>query len=144
MERGEDVSSVILAKLVALLGIDPSQVEELIAFDRAEFVAAWEQWANEPVPKQIIVRCIPGVFGSSPVPPGLSEVELIEHCRGLAKRLGKRVFLIMSRRLTFNFNEAGEITSRNTATPDLDPRPAMRLGNKSFLLPFSPVNLTTA
>lgn len=140
LEQGDAAFPDILAKLVLLYGLDPPHVEELIAQDRAEFVAAWEWWVDEPVPVQIVVRCILGVYGTQPVPPGLNEDELIEHCRGLARRLRKRVFLVLSRRVTLNVNEEGEVTSRNVATPDCDPRPSMRLGNKRFVLPFTPAD----
>lgn len=138
LEAGEAVLPDILAKLVSLYGVDPGEVEKLIARDRAASVAAWERWADEPVPVQIVVRCIPGVFGTQPVPPGLTEDELIDHCRGLARRLRKKVFLVLSRRVTVNVNEAGVVTSRNVATPDIDPRPAMRAGGNSFLLTLAP------
>lgn len=140
LEQGEAVPPDLLAKLTPLYGVDPSVVEELIAQDRAEAVAAWERWADEPVSVQVVVRCLPGVYGTQSVPPGLTEDELIAHCRGLARRIGKRVYLVLSRRLTINFGESGEITSRNVASLDLDPRPSMRLGNKSFVLPISPVD----
>lgn len=138
VEQGEAVPLDFLAKVAPLLGVEPPVVEGLIALDRAEYVAAWETWADEPIPIQIIVRCIPGVFGTQPVPPGLTEDQLIEHCRGLARRLRKKAFLVLSRRVTVNVNEAGEVTSRNVASPDFDPRPAMRLGNKRFTLSLAP------
>ena len=142
MEEGESAAHDLLAKLVPLLGIEPGQVEELIAQDRREHVAAWERWADEPAPVQIIVRCIPGVFGNHSVPAELkTPEEAVAYAQEYARRVGKKVFVVLSRRLTVSINDDGQVTGRLEATPDSDPRPAMRVGNKRFVLPTSPVNL---
>jgi transcriptional regulator with XRE-family HTH domain len=139
LEEGKANSPDILGRLLPILGIDPGKIEELLAQDRVAYLAGWERWANEPVPIQIVVKCIPGVFGTHAMPADLKKSdEIVAYAQGLARRLRKKVFVVLARRLTINVNEEGEITSRNVATPDNDARPAMRLGKKTFLLPFSP------
>lgn len=139
MEKGEAVFPDLLEKLVPLLGIDPAQVEELHAQDSREYVAAWERWADEPVPIQIVVRCIPGVFGNHAVPAELTTPEeVVAYAQEYARRIGKKVFVVLSRRVTVSINESGEVSGRHEATPDIDPRPCMRVGNKPFVLPFAP------
>jgi transcriptional regulator with XRE-family HTH domain len=140
-EEGESLSPDLLPKLAHLLGIAPGRIEELHAQDRQEYVAAWERWADEPVPIQIVVRCIPGVFGNHAVPAWLkTPEEMVTYAQEYARRIGKKVFVVLSRRVTVSLNEAGEVTSRHEATPDDDPRPCMRVGNKQFVLPFAPAH----
>ncbi len=139
MEEGEVVSPDLLAKLVPLMGVDPGRIKELHAQDRREYLAAWERWADEPVPVQIVVRCIAGVFGNHAVPAELkTPEEVVAYAQGYARRIGKRVFVVLSRRLTVSISESGEVTGRHEATPDFDPRPCMRVGHKQFVLPISP------
>lgn len=138
MEQGETVSPDLLAKLVPLLGIESAQVEALIAQDRHEFVAAWKKWADEPLPIEIVVRSIPGVFGRHAVLAELNTPdEVVAYAQGYARRIGKKVFVILSRRATTSINESGEVTGQHEGTPDCDPRPFMRAGSKRFLLPMS-------
>jgi hypothetical protein len=122
-----------------VLGIAPGTVADLTARDREEFVRAWEAWADEPVPIQVVIRCIPGVFGRHALPADVNTPEAaVSYGQALAKRIGKMVFVVLSRRLSVTIGEDGAVRSENVATSDRDITPFMMAGRHKFVLPFGP------
>ena len=52
-----------------VLGIGPAEVADLAGRDRADRLRAWNGWADQPVPAEVVVRCLPGVFGRHVLSP---------------------------------------------------------------------------
>jgi len=137
LEQRGIIREDLLLKLVEVLGIDPSIVLDLAEKDRQEFVREWEAWADQPVAMEAVIRVMAAVYSTHTMPEEVKTQDEAEaYCSDLAKRLHKKVFLMVSRRLTINFDEQGVVTSRNVATPDRDPRPCMQIGKTKFLMHF--------
>jgi transcriptional regulator with XRE-family HTH domain len=135
LEAGHRASADFLARLADLLGITPEAVRQLLERDRRAYVEAWERWASEPVPPQVVVRLLPGVFGTTLLPEGVTTPDdAVTFGQREARRLRKVVFVLLSRRVSVTIAESGEVTSRSVATPDQDVTPVMRLGGKPFRL----------
>jgi hypothetical protein len=137
-ERTGFLRQDLLLGLMSVLDVGPQTVQDLVARDRQEYLREWERWADEPVPFQIVVRHLPGFVTSVEVPEGVTTPEqAVAHGRDLARRLSKKVFVVLSRRETVGISEEGEISGRHRATPDADPCPSMQLGRARFLLHFN-------
>lgn len=130
-EVGECCTQEFLVKLMGVLGVDPSVVQELLDQDRAEYVREWEQWVSEPVPIAVVMRAIPGVYVNHRLPPDVTTPdEAIAFSQDLARRSQARVYVELSRRVTVIIDEQGEVKARVEATPDRDPRPFTQIGHK--------------
>jgi hypothetical protein len=137
-EEGRTCTAEFLARLTHALGIEPRVVQGWIDRDRREFVEAWERWADEPVPIRVVARLIPGVFGTIELPPdATTREEAVAFAEEKARRLGKKVFVLLSRRETLCIDEGGVNKGSVFSTPGQDAAPGMRLGSKRFLHPFT-------
>jgi hypothetical protein len=135
LEAGHGAPTDLLARLAALLGIAPETVGELLERDHRESAEAWERWASEPVLPQVVVRLLPGFFGTARLPDGVTTPEqAVDFGQREARRLHKVVFVLLSRRESVTIDESGEVTSRAVAAPGRDIAPVMRLGGKPFRL----------
>jgi hypothetical protein len=138
-EHEGTVTEDLLAALVDALGIDLQTVEALIEQDRQEHLRAWEAWVSEPVPMRLIVKYLPAVYGTVPLPQEIRTPEQAEaFACGYAKQHGQKVCLALSRRHSVWIDEDGQVYARTEATPDDPNVPFMRLkGNKTtFLMRF--------
>ena len=52
-----------------------------------------EKEKNQKRQYKLVVRYIPGFYGTQPVPEGLSEEEALEHAREVARKFKKRCCL---------------------------------------------------
>jgi hypothetical protein len=107
--------------------------------DRQGRLRAWEEWVRQPVPKRLIVRYMPAVYGTVALPEGVTTPEQAEaFARAYAREHGRRVCLAVSRRLSVWVGEDGRVEARTEATPDTPNAPFMRLkgSGKKFLLNF--------
>ena len=84
----------------------------LIEHNHQEFVQRWNDWADEPITPYLVVRVIPGVYFEEEIPPSLSSQgtteAMVQYAADYAKHMQKKVWLVLSRRLTIYFNEDGE------------------------------------
>jgi transcriptional regulator with XRE-family HTH domain len=138
-EREGAITEELLALLAEALHIDLPTVEELIEQDRKERLRAWEEWANKPEPMQLIVKYIPAVYGTVPLPPAAKTPEEAEaFACGYAKQHGRRVCLAVSRRLSIWINKEGQVEARTEAKPDSPNMPFMKLKGspRKFLMGF--------
>lgn len=137
LERDGDGPAGFADAVCRVLGVEPETVAALAARDRADAIRAWEAWADQPVPVEVVVRTIPGVFARVPVPDGMTDPdEVVAHARRLAGRWRKVVVVVLSRRLSLTIGDDGEVRGQNVATPDRDVRPAMQVGRHRFVLPL--------
>ncbi|MBX9579362.1 MAG: helix-turn-helix domain-containing protein [Gemmataceae bacterium] len=136
LERGGDGPPGFVEAVARVLGVEPEAVAGLAARDRDEADRAWEAWADEPVPVEVVVRAVPGLFARHPLPPGLDDPdEVVAYARGLARNWRKVVVVVLSRRLSVTIGEDGVVRGRNVASPDRDVRPGVRVGRHRFVLP---------
>ena len=104
-----DIRLDLFEKLKSALEIDDATVKRLIEQDRREFVERWNKWADEPITPHLVVRVMPGVYFEEGIAEGVGTTEAMErYAADYARRLGKKVWLVISRRLTIYFNEGGE------------------------------------
>ena len=79
----------------------------LIEQDRREFIQQWNKWADQPIEPHMVVRVIPGVYFEKEIPPSLSSEAMERYAADYVRRTHKKVWLIVSRRLTIYFDEDG-------------------------------------
>jgi hypothetical protein len=136
LERDGVVNELLLGHLAEALGIDRATVESLIQQDRQEYLRAWEEWVNAPVPMRLIVKYLPAVYGTTELPEGVTTPEEAERfaCE-YARRHRRPVCLAVSRRLSIWINQRGKVEVRTEAVPDKPNVPFMRLRgrNQPFL-----------
>lgn len=135
-QRGE-IHADLLLKLAVVLGIDDATINVLIEQDRQEFCKAWNEWADVPTAPFIVIRLLPAVYKRSYLPDGIVSVEEAEIIAAdAARRWGKKVCLVWSRRRSVWLDSEGQATARTDATPGEANIPTMRLkgSQRSFLL----------
>ncbi len=106
-ERG-DILTELFQKLAAALDIDETTLQRLIEQDRREFIERWNEWANQPIEPHLVFRAIPGVYFEQEIAEGVRTTEAMEqYAADFARRMHKKVWLVLSRRLTIYFDEDG-------------------------------------
>ena len=93
MEQEGKVNRLLLERIVNFLTIDPRIMNELAKKDHQESLAAFEKWVNEPVPMELIVRVIPGVYGDVPIPDHMTPEEAESWACETAREYKKKVCL---------------------------------------------------
>jgi hypothetical protein len=139
LEREGIVDEQLLVRLAGVLGIEPSRVQSLIEQDRQEYLHAWEAWVSQPVPMQLIVKYMPAVYGTVPMPDEVTTPEQAEaFAREYAQRHGRSVCLAVSRRLSVWIDKGGNVEARTEAAPDYPNTPFMRLNGsgRMFVMGF--------
>lgn len=106
-EKFGQVHEQLLPKLAAALGIDSEAVAHLIDEDRQRYLREWEQWANIPIRPSIVLGHIGGIGWSEPLPEGISQESAEECASAVAKRRNRPICLVMSRRLSIQFDAEG-------------------------------------
>jgi transcriptional regulator with XRE-family HTH domain len=134
LEEGRWVSQDFLLRLMGVLQIEPQVVQELIDRDRQEYVAAWNKWADEPVPMHAAVRYIPGFFAGIDLPGDVTRPEqALAWAVETAQQKNKKIVLVISRRESWTVHEDGRADGPFVATPDEKAQPWMALGKTPFL-----------
>jgi transcriptional regulator with XRE-family HTH domain len=128
--------SELLRRIVEVLRIDPEIALDLIQRDRDDYVAAWDRWADEPVPLTAVVKLIPAVYSSLEIPATVTTTEeAVAWGVETAKRMRKRVYVKPSRRLTYVIDEDGNV-QKAKSTPDQYGLPYSCVGRAKFLFNF--------
>jgi transcriptional regulator with XRE-family HTH domain len=126
----------LFVKLANILEIDEETIARLAEQDQAEFLRNWNEWADQPIKPHVIVRAIPGFMVSPKLPPGVTTQEEMEaFASRIAEQHRKKVWLVMTRRLTVYFNESASNRSIIHAKPGATNCPYLSLKNrkKKFL-----------
>ena len=106
-ERGE-IHAQLLQTLADALGIDAATIDALIEQDRQEFCRVWNEWADQPISPRLVVRLLPAVYKSEPLPGSITTLEQAEvFAAETARRWNKRACLTWSRRLSVWFDSKG-------------------------------------
>jgi transcriptional regulator with XRE-family HTH domain len=137
VEEGRWINLDFLRRLMGVLQVEPQVVQELIDRDRQEYVAAWNRWADEPIPMQAVVRCIPGFMAGIKMPDDVTTPEqAVAWAVETAKRVHKKIIVVASRRVSYTIHEDGRLDGPFIATPDNDVMPYMSVGRTRFLFSF--------
>jgi hypothetical protein len=135
VEEGRWINRDFLVRLMGVLQIEPKVVDDLIDRDRQEYVANWNRWADQPTPMHAAVRYIPGFFAGIDLPDDVTTPEqAVAWAVETAKRLHRKVVLVVSRRVSWTIHEDGAADGPFNATPDGNGMPWMVLGKTPFLL----------
>src|SRR4051812_41618150 len=122
----------LLQKVIRALDLDPSMVNELLRRQRDEELAAWNHWADEPVPMELHVRPFAGFWYRQllPVEIAADELRAIEHAQQMtAGREELRVVLAVNRRVAFTF-AGGQLVAQTEATPGRSMTPFVTIGGR--------------
>lgn len=118
----------LLVKLANILEVDEETIARLSEQDHEEFLRNWNEWADEPVEPCVVVRAIPGFMVSPSIPPGLTtQAEMEQFAANIAEKHHKKVWLVLSRRISIYFNESATNRSEIHAKPGQCNSPYMRL-----------------
>lgn len=136
-EETGNIHAELFAKLAAVLDIDSPTIERLVEEDRRADFEAWTQWVSVPIRPHLIIKLIPGIFGTNEIPEAiLDDQHAMEHfASDLARRAQKRTWLVLSRRLSIVFDEQGNRIRVQEAAPGEANGPYTRLkgSRKKFL-----------
>lgn len=133
LERG-NLDKQLLSKVAGALGIDDRLLSVVLREETQyrrqkhhQHVKAWNQWADEPIEPRLVVRLLPAVYSSLPLPHGiqLEQAKAYASAHAFSKHL--KCCLFWNRRVCFYFNEAGELVCTAFSSPEKDLRPFMRL-----------------
>ena len=102
LETTGEVQPNLLVKVVAILGLDPRVVQELIEEDHQEFLREWNLWADEPIRPHLVCKVISGVYLRRQLPddaltPAAAEVYASQFARDHAAAHSE-ICLVLSRR----------------------------------------------
>jgi len=137
LEAGEEILPGVLSGAIKVLELDPAIVRNLIEQDRQDYIAGWNEWADEPIRPYVITKLMPGVYSRKTVPEGMVDLEeVVEWMTGIATARFCRTWLVWTRRVTYWF-DAGVVWSQvSENTPFKDCIPYMTLGNSTRRLPY--------
>jgi alkylated DNA nucleotide flippase Atl1 len=125
----------LLRRVVAALDLDPDHVNELLRRQREEELAAWNAWADEPVPMTLFMRPFAAVWIKLALPVDIATDELraMEYARQMTQgREDMRVVLAVNRRRAITFAH-GETVGAREAAPDADVMPHMEIGGNQIV-----------
>ena len=128
-EREGTGDDEMVSKVIQSLEIDHQEVQEAIQKD----YMIWENWANEPVQMQMLIRITGVIILIHDMPPEITSREAaIEYAQKYAKENGLRVCLVLSRRESAWIAADGHMHISET-TPGVPNIPYASVGGKKFL-----------
>jgi hypothetical protein len=135
-EETGDIPADLFKKMAAVLSIDEPTIQRLMERDWQDFVEEWDEWADQPIQPHLVIRAIPGVFIRQSLPDGMESAgDMERYATGYAKERHKKVWLVLSRRLTVFYDEDGVRKAVQRAVPGKMNSPYMQvLGCKQKFL----------
>jgi hypothetical protein len=135
-ERWSVIHEDLLRKLAAALDIDNQTVARLIEQDRQRYVREWNEWVNTPIRPTIVLGHIGGIGWTEPLPEGITREAAEEYTATVAKEKNKPILLVMSRRLSIQFDRNGNRTSVNETKPGEVNVPYLVFGRRKAIFNF--------
>jgi transcriptional regulator with XRE-family HTH domain len=131
-ERDGSIRPDPFRRLAAALEISAEDIRRCIEADRAE----WERWADEPIEPHLVARIMCAVYSTKRIPAELqsSREAMEQFASEFAKERKWRVWLVLTKRTRFWFNEKGDRTGVTEDTFEDSFGPFMRLGGRTFVL----------
>ncbi|MGC8603766.1 MAG: hypothetical protein ACP5VS_08775 [Desulfomonilaceae bacterium] len=122
-------SNEIIQKLIGSLDMDFQQVKAAISRDYEE----WEAWANEPVPMELIIQALPGIYRKVKIPEEIKNHEdTIRFAGNLAKQRKTKACLVLNRKESVYFWEDGTLKFKTTTAGGRPHIPHTSVGNRAF------------
>jgi hypothetical protein len=106
----------LISRLGDVLAIDQRELERALDKQRAEELRAWLRWLNEPMPMELHLQALPGVWFRDDLPE-LGEAEAIQFASSVAAGRNVCACLALNRQISVWFDRDGEETGRTVATP---------------------------
>ena len=123
-EQTGEIHVGLYPKLVAALGIDQEICDRLNEEDRQQARRVWLEYINTPIKPHVVFRAIPCVFIRKELPEECKTIEEMESFASeYASDIRKKVWLVVSRKLTIHYDESGH----KVATTDHPNSPHMQL-----------------
>lgn len=113
---GRIVERRLIARLGVVLKIDISELERALDDQRAADLREWVRWLNEPMPMELHLQALPGVWFRDELPV-FDEAEAIQFASSIAAGRSLYACLSLSRQVSVWFNKKGEETARTVASP---------------------------
>jgi hypothetical protein len=119
LEREGKVNNEVLEKVVDVLKLDKTHIDQLIHQDKDYQQREFEKWANTPIKWHLIIRWMPAVYCEREIPGYIkTEEEAIEYAVSVAKECSSMVWLVLSRKENIHIDKDGNVKSRNEITQD--------------------------
>jgi hypothetical protein len=124
-----------LRQVAAILNVDESDIRRTSELDRAAERAAWQAWADKPVPLEMKVKWFSGFYAAEPLPAHVAEdpAAAESYARRFAREHGVAVCLALNRRESIWIGADGKVFSRHRAQPGDSALPRMTM--KGRLIP---------
>lgn len=143
LEKRGKAHADLITRLSAILDIDDTEIQRAIEWDQADEHAAWEAWADVPVPITMQVKPFAGFYITQPLPEDVADdpdgAEV--YARQFAREHGVRVCLAVSRREAVWIGADGEVYGRDQAKTGAPVGPRMSIRGKAIAqspMPRSP------
>lgn len=137
-EAGGKARPDLLGNLAEALGIGPEEIQRAIAEDDRD----WRAWADEPIRPYVVVRILACVYQQVQLPDDALESEEAEaFAARLARERRMRSWLVLSRRASIQFDEAGRRLGRVEATPEMPCEPYAVIGGRRVQFDLGGVGL---
>ena len=137
LEQEGEGTRDFLIKAAQALRLDLGEVNRRVETEREERNRAWEKWADEPVPVQIIRRLMPGAYQLVPIPDvDFDRQEWEAYASRIARDCGMEICLALDRRHRSWIDESGHVFSRSETCPEFDEIPYARLAGGGPILRF--------
>lgn len=132
-EGGGKVHPALLGNLADVLGVGPDEIRRLVAEDHAD----WLAWADEPIRPYVVVRLMACVYQRIQLPDDALDPEAAEaFASNVARERKMRAWLVLSRRVSVGFDEAGGRRGRLEATPEMPCEPFAKVGGHRVQFDF--------
>ena len=113
-EREGIIHKEILEKIIDVLELDRTNINQLIQEDWEQEKREFEKWVNTPIDWHLIIRWMPAVYGEREIPGYIkTEDEAIEYAREVAREYKSMVWLVLSRKENIHIYLDGSVRSRN-------------------------------
>ena len=130
-EMSGDISQELFQRIVTVLEIPPTTIEQLVEKDRQEYFEAWLDWVNEPIQPHLITRWMAAVYRKQVLPIEITTMEGAETWASSVARENKmRCCLVWSRKTSSWFDEKGSLSIRTEAKPGEPNSPWIKFGGK--------------
>ena len=132
-EGGGKVHPALLGNLADVLRVGPDEIRRLVAEDHAD----WLAWADEPIRPHVVVRLMACVYQRVQLPDAALDPEAAEaFAADIALHRKMRAWLVLSRRVSVGFDEAGGKRGRLEAKPEMPCEPFAMVGGHRVQFDF--------
>ena len=105
--------------------------------EQTEWLRRWNDWVSQPIKPYLVVRIMSGFYVRQDLPSGIETEDDIRRCASsVAKRLNRKLCLVMSRRTSMWYLEDGTCEKITEAQPGVPNVPTMRFSGSDRNVTF--------